>query len=200
VSAGTAPPSEQAESPFEHPALEHLYLVVLHDVADRRLDLSTRKAAARALAFLLRERVLDERTATDVLTAVHRSLDLAAGVRTLLLGLRDALGDHERITEWATAVADRAVREGQRLSFMFAMRLLVELRDYDGTVPTRWRLAILRAAEVPYLAPQVRLFCKAYAQRFTQSSPWLQKARVVSTATFVRRRVKAEGMREARDS
>lgn len=181
------------ESAFEHPAFEHLYLGALRDVADRRVHLPARKAAARAIAFLLCEQVVDERVATDVLTALHRSLDLPQAVRTLLLGLRDALGDHERIAEWTRGIADHALREGHQLSFVFTMRLLIELRDYDGTVPTPWRLAILRAAEVPYLAPQVRLFSKAYAQRFPQQwSPWLQKARVVSTATFLRRRVKAD--------
>jgi hypothetical protein len=185
------------ESAFEHPSFEGLFVRALRDVVDRKLEPDMRTAAARALAFLLRENPC-ERVVTDLLTAIHKSLDLPRAVQTFLVGLRDALGDHEKITEWTRAVADRAVKEGHQLSFSFAMRLLVELRDYDGIVPTRWRLAILRAARVPYLAPQVRLFCKAYAQRFPQqSSPWLQKARVVSTATFLRRRVKAEPVAES---
>jgi hypothetical protein len=52
-------------------------------VVDRRLDGRERKAAARALAFLLREGAT-ERTATDVLSVLHRSLDMPYVVRTLL--------------------------------------------------------------------------------------------------------------------
>ncbi|NVL68004.1 hypothetical protein, partial [Escherichia coli] len=84
--------------------------------------------------FLLREQVVTERVTTDALTAIYRSLDLAAVVRTLLLGLRDALGDHERVTQWTRGVADRALREGHLPSFVSAVRILVELRGYDGVV------------------------------------------------------------------
>lgn len=164
----------EPDSAFEHPAFEHLYARVLRDVADRRLDERTRKAAGRALAFLLREQVVDDRVATDVLTALHRSLDLPAVVRTLLLGLRDVLGDHEKITEWTTAAADRALKQGHLPSFMAAVRILVGLRDYDGTVPTRWRVAILPATESVELAARVLRFTKAYASRFPDDSSWLR--------------------------
>lgn len=172
------PRSSKAESPFEHPAFEALYARALRDVADRRLDERERKAAARAIAFLLREQLVTERVATDVLTAIHRSLDVSKIIRTLLLGLRDALGDHEKITEWALAVAARAIREGHLPSFITAVRILVGLHDYDGIVPTRWRLSIFRAVEIPEFAPQALLFVRAYARRFpAESWPWVREAR-----------------------
>jgi len=164
----------ERESPFEHPAFEHLYSVVLRDVTDRRLDASTRRAAARALSFLLRERVSDERTIADVLSAVHRSLDVPTVVRTLLLALRDVLGDHEKIVEWTQAVADRALNEGHPPSFLAAMRILVELRDYDGSVPTHWRSAILKSTQSVELPSRVLRFAHAYTSRFPEKSSWLQ--------------------------
>lgn len=172
------PPTSEPESQFEHPAFGGFYLRVLRDVADRRLEPATRKAAARALAFLLREQLVDERVTTDVLTALHKSLDVPKVVRTLLLGLV-AVSAPEMIAEWTRAVADRALREGHFASFVTAMRILVELCDYDGTVPTRWRLAILRAVEVPELAPRVIRFTRAYARRFpAESWRWTHEARV----------------------
>jgi hypothetical protein len=193
--------SSEPESPFEHPALEAMYTRVLRDVADRRLHERERKAAARTLAFLLRERIVDEAVATDVLTAIHRALDLSKVVRTLLLGLRDALGDHERVTEWTRAVADRSLREVHLASFVTAMRILVELRDYDGTVPTRWRLSLLRAVEVPELAPRVLRFARAYARLFpAESWRWIREARVRGMVASLRGRSMNTAMPEARES
>lgn len=110
------------ECPFEYRPFEELYSRALTDVVDRRLELAERSAAARTLAFLLREQLVSERVATDVLTALHRSLDLSKVVRTLLLGLRDALGDNEQVTEWTRGAAGRAhfgvgkrLRGGRRL-------------------------------------------------------------------------------------
>lgn len=198
VSAGTSARPEQ-ESPFEHPSFELLYMQVLDHVADRRLDERQRKAAARAVGFLLREQVVNEAVTTDVLTAIHASLDLAAVVRTLLLGLV-GVSAPEKITEWTRAVADRALREGKLPSFVAAMRILVELRDYDGEVPTLWRLSILRAVEVPELAPRVLLVVKTYAHRFPEQSwPWVRQARTRSMVAVLRRRVTVAEMREARE-
>lgn len=163
----------EPESAFDYPAFEGLYSCALRDVADRRLDLAKRKAAARALAFLLREQVVDERVATDVLGAVLSSLDVPHVVRTLLIGLRDVLGDHERITEWTTAVADRALREGHLASFVTAIRILVGLRDYDGSVPTHWRSAIVNSTESVELPSRVLRFAHAYTSRFPEKSSWL---------------------------
>ena len=161
-------------SPFEHPAFELLYARALRDVADRRLDERQRKAAARALAFLLRERFVDEAVATDVLTVLHRSLDASKIVRTLLLGLV-GVSSPEKIAVWTRAVADRALREGHLPSFISAMRVLVELPGYDGRVPTRWRLSILRAAGT--LPRRVLPLAKAYARRFPSDSwPWIRRA------------------------
>lgn len=113
-----------------------------------------RKASARALAFLLREQVVTEHVTTDVLATLQRSLDLPAAVRRLLFGLV-GVSAPEKITEWTKAVAGRALSEGHLPSFVSGIRILVELRDYGGIVPARWRLAILRAAEVQELAPRV---------------------------------------------
>lgn len=191
----------KAASPFEYPAFEGVYLSVLRDVADRRLEPATRKAAARALAFLLRERFVDEAVTTDVLIALHRSLDLSPAVRTLLLGLRTALDDHEKITQWTRAVVDRALGEGHLASFLAAMRILVEQRDYDGRVPARWRLSVLRAAEVPELNPRVLLFVREYARRFpVESWRWIRLARIRSTIAILRRHAPATAFEEARDS
>ncbi|MBX3232011.1 MAG: hypothetical protein KIT84_20155 [Labilithrix sp.] len=159
------------ESAFEHPAFESLYARVLRDVADHRLDERTRKAAARALAFLLRENI-DEAVVTDVLTAVHRSLDLAAVVRSLLLGLRDALGDHERITEWTRRAADRAHAQGHVETFVSAVRVLIGLRDFDGAMPTSWQLAIIRASEDPRLRRRLLHIADGYARRFGSHARW----------------------------
>lgn len=164
----------ESESAFEHPAFEHLYLVALRDVVNWGLDVSTRKAAARALAFLLREQVVDERVSTDVLGAVHRSLDVPTVVRTLLLALRDVLGDHEKIAEWTQAGADRALNEGHPPSFLAAMRILVELRDYDGSVPTHWQSAILKSTESVELRSRVLRYAHAYTSRFPEKSSWLR--------------------------
>jgi hypothetical protein len=196
------PPSPTSEpgSQFEHRALDALYTRVLRDVADRRLDERTRKAAARALAFLLRERFVTEFVATNVLTAVCRSLDLSKVVRTLLLGLV-SVSAPEKIAEWTKAVAERALREGHPSSFVSAMRIIVELRDYDGTVLARWRLAIVRAVEVPELAPRVLLFARAYARRFpAESWLWVRRARAVCMLAVLRERVTVAEMPDARQS
>lgn len=183
---------------FDHPAFENLHACVLRDVADRRLEERERNAAARALAFLLREQFVDEAVATDVLTAIHRALDLSAVLRTLLLGLRNALGDHERMTAWTRAIADRALAEGHLPSFVSAMRILIDLRDYDGAVPTRWRIALLRSIEFKDLAPRTFLFARAYGRRFTEDSWWLRTVRRQSTIACLRRRVTVADMRESR--
>lgn len=187
------------ESPFEHPAFETLYSQVLRDVADRRLEPATRKAAARALAFLLREQLVSERVLTDVLTALHRSLDLSKVVRTLLLGLV-GVSPPEKMTAWTKSVADLALTEGHLSSFVTAMRIVVELRDFDGTVPTRWRLSILRAAEMPDIAPRIFMLTRTYARRFPEESWWwLRTLRVRSTIASLRRRATASDSAEAEE-
>lgn len=164
------------EPPFELPAFEHLYLVVLRDVSDRRLDPPARKAAARALAFLLREHPC-ERVVTDILVALHCSLDVSPVVKTLLVGLRDALGDHERIAEWTTKVAGRA-HAGRRVeSFISSMRVLVVLRDFDGGLPTSWQLSLLRASEDPRLQRRLLLLSDDYARRFGSEARWVTTVR-----------------------
>lgn len=186
MSAGAASPTARRETPFEHPAFEPLYSRVLRDVADGRLEPATRKAAARAIAFLLTERVVDEAVVTDILTALHKSLDLSKVVRTLLLALREALGDHEKIAEWTRRAVDRASKEAQLPAFVSALRVLVDLRDYDGTVPTRWRLSLLRAVEIPGLSPGLLLLTRAYGRRFGGDSWWLRTVRVRSTIAMLR--------------
>jgi hypothetical protein len=181
--------AEVEASCFEHPAFAELYARAVADVADRRLEPATRKAAARALAFLLRETLVDERVATDVLAALKGSLDQSRIVRTLLRALRDLLSDHERTTRWTRRVADRALREGHLPSFVSAMRILVEEPHFDGMVPALWRLSILRAVEVPQLSPCVVLYVRAYASRFPEHSwRWVRIARVRSTIACLRRR------------
>lgn len=190
-------PPLRPEIRFQHPAFGDLYLRVLADVADRRLDEWRRLAAARALKFLLHEQPV-ERVLADVLTAVHRSLDGPRAVRTLLLGLV-GVSAPEKITEWTRAVADRALAEGQLPSFVTVMRILVELRGYDGTVPARWRISLLRAIEHRELASRVLMFVHAYMRRFpAQRWPWIQRARRRSTVALLRRRVTTAEMREAR--
>lgn len=190
-----------AENAFEYAPFASLFVVALRDAADRKLDERERKAAARAVVFLLREQLITERIASDVLTAIRRSLDLSAVVRTLLIGLRDTLGDHERASAWTAAAADRALAEGQLPSFISAMRILVELRGYDGVVPTRWRLSIVRAAEVRELAPRVLILARAYTQRFPRESwRWIRMARVRSTIASLRRRATAADFEEAGQS
>lgn len=184
-----------SESPFEHPAFESLYARALRDVADRRLDERQRKAAARALAFLLRERFVDEAVATDVLTVLHRSLDVSKVVRTLLLGLV-GVSAPEKIVEWTRAVADRALADGRLPSFISAMRILVELSGYDGMVPARWRISLFRAIEFRELASRVLLFSKVYASRFPNDSWWLATVGRHSAAAVLRRSLTAPSARE----
>lgn len=196
----TKQPDADPRDSYEHPAFGDLYARVLRDVADRGLEPETRKAAARAIAFLLREQLVTERVATDVLTAMHRSLDLPKVVRTLLLGLV-GVSAPEKIAVWTRAVADRALREGHLPSFISAMRVLVELPGYDGRVPTRWRLSILRAAENRELPRRVLLFAREYARRFpAESWRWIRLARIRSTIAILRRHVPATAFEEARDS
>lgn len=200
MSAGAASPTARSDTPFEHPAFEALYSRLLRDVADRRLEPATRKAAARALAFLLREQLVSERVITDVLTALHRSLDLSKVVRTLLLGLV-GVSPSEKMTEWVCDVADRSLRAGHLPSFVSAMRILVDLPDYDGTVPTRWRLALLRAVEMPDVAPRILMLTRTYARRFPEESWWwLRTLRVRSTIASLRRRAKAADFAEAEEA
>ena len=199
MSAGAASPTARRETPFEHPAFEALSSRVLRDVADRRLEPATRKAAARALAFLLREQLVSERVITDVLTALHRSLDLSKVVRTLLLGLV-GVSPPEKMTEWTKSVADLALIQGHLSSFVTAMRIVVELRDFDGTVPTRWRLALLRAVEMPAIAPRIFMLTRTYARRFPEESWWwLRTLRVRSTIASLRRRATASDSAEAEE-
>lgn len=193
------PQPSLSESPFEHPAFESLYARALRDVADRRLDERERKAAARALAFLLGERLVDEAVATDLLVAIHRSVDVPNAVRTLLRALV-GVSAPEKITEWTGAVADRSLREGHLASFVTAMRILVELPGYDGTVPTRWRISLLRAIEFRELASRVLLFSKVYERRFCSDAWWLRTARTRSMVAVLRRRATVAEMREARKS
>lgn len=190
----------EPESAFEHPVFKHLYARVLRDVADRRLDERTRKAAGRALAFLLREQVVTERVTTDVLAVLNRTLDVSNIVRTLLLGLADVSAP-EKIAEWTRAVADRALAEGHLPSFISVMRILVELPGYDGTVPTRWRLSILRAAETQGLPRRVLLLAKAYARRFpSESWPWIRRAHAGGMVAMLVGRVTSAETREGRRS
>lgn len=190
----------EPESAFDHPAFEGLYSRVLADVAARRLEPAAREAAARALAFMLRERVVDEAVATQVLTALHRSIDLPQVVRALLVGLRDTLGDHEKITEWTKSVAERAIRERQLAAFIVALRILTDLRHYDGGIPTGWRLSLLRAIETKDLAPRVALFARTYARRFPDDCWWLRTVRRQSAIASLRWRVVACDFAEPRDS
>lgn len=133
--------------------------------------------------------------------ALHQSLDLSKVVRTLLVGLRDALGDHERVTEWTLATAERVIREGRLPSFITAMRVLVGLRDFDGPVPLPWRLALFRASKDPELAPRVLLFAREYERRFpSESWWWVREARRRSIVALLRRHVTVEETREARES
>lgn len=190
----------QTESEFEYAPFSDLYRQALRDVSDGRLDERARNAAARTIAFLLREQLVTERVATDVLVALHRSLDVSKVVRTLLLGLVDVSAP-EKIAEWTRHVAGRTVQAKHLPSFLSAMRVLVELRDYDGVVPTRWRLSILRASEIPELTPRVLRFAKAYKRRFPHESwPWIRKALHGSTILMLRRRPTAEDVQRARDS
>ncbi len=189
----------QTESEFEYAPLSDLYVQALRDVGDRQLDERERKAAARALAFLLREQLVTERVATDVLTVLHRSLDVSKVVRTLLLGLV-GVSPPEKIVAWTRTVADHALREGNLSSFVSAMRILVDLGGYDGDVPTLWRLSVLRAAEVPELTSRVLLFTTAYARRFSSESwLWVRKARAACMITSLRHRVTVAELQEARD-
>lgn len=168
-------PNEPTESPFEYVPFEHLYSRALRDVADRRLDELERKAAARALAFLLRERVVTELVASDVLAALYSSLDVAKVVRTLLLGVHSVPESEERMTMWTRRTAERALAAGYTSSFVSAMRVLVGLPDYDGAVPTSWQLALLhgsKAAE-PHLRRRVFLVADEYARRFGRTSRWV---------------------------
>lgn len=192
-------PDGPDDCPFEHPSFQPLYARVLRDVADRRLDERERKAAARTLAFLIREQLVDERVLTDVLTVLHRSLDASKIVRTLLLALV-GVSPQEKIAEWTRAVADRALAEGHLSAFSSAMHVLVELRDFDGVVPTRWRLALVRAIEIPELAPRVFLVGRPYARRFpTQSWWWIRTVRLRSTVASLRGRVTVAEMTEAKE-
>ena len=193
------PSSDLVRSAFAHPAFELLYFRVLRDVTDRRLEPVQREAAARALAFLLREQLVTERVATDMLAALHQSLDVSKVVRTLLLGLA-GVSAPEKIAEWTRIVADRALTESHLPSFVSALRVLVELAGYEGRVPTRWRLSLLRSLEIAGLAPRVLRFAKSYGRRFPDDSWWLRTVRVRSTIASLRRRVTVAEMDEARNS
>lgn len=187
----------RTETDFEYAPFSDLYLQALRDVGARRLDVRERNAAARTIAFLLREQLVTERVATDVLAALHRSLDVSKVVRTLLTGLV-GVSPPEKIAAWTRAVADHALREDHLPSFVSAMRLLVDLGGYDGDVPTLWRLSILRAAEVPELTSRVLLFTTAYARRFSSESwLWVRKARAACMIASLRRRVTVAELQEA---
>lgn len=189
----------RTETEFEYAPLGDVYLRALRDVGDKRLDERERKAAARAVAFLLREQLVTERAATDVLTVLHRSLDVSKVVRTLLLGLV-GVSPPEKVVAWTRAVADHALRQGHLPSFVSAMRILVELGGFDGDVPTLWRLSVLRAAEVPELTSRVLLFTTAYARRFSSESwLWVRKARAACMIASLRRRVAVAELEEARE-
>lgn len=198
------PPARESETretiPFGYPLFHTLYVSTVRDVADRRVDPAMRQVAARVLAFLVREQTFTERVATDVLTALHKSLDVPMVVRTLLVGLRDVAGDTPKIVEWTRNTVDRSIKEGQLPSFVTAMRILVDLRDFDGTVPTRWRLALLRGLELPGLPPRLFMFSRDYARRFPQDSWWLRTVRVRSTIASLRRRATASDSQEADES
>lgn len=107
----------------------------------------------------------------------------------------------EKLAEWTRGVADRALTEGHLPSFISALRILVELSGYDGVVPTRWRLSILHAVEVPELTPRVLLLAKAYARGFpSESWPWVRRARAGCTVAVLVGRVTNVEMREAQES
>lgn len=163
---------------FQHPAFGDLYARVLADVAEHKLEPAAREAAARALAFLLREQVPTERVLADVLTAVHRSLDVPRAVRTLLRGLRDAPGRRGRIMEWTRRTAERALAERHVPSFVVAMQALVGLRCYDGSLPAEWQSSLVGAFDAPGLV-RAWVFClaKEYAERFGDEHAWVRTIR-----------------------
>ncbi len=126
---------------------------------------------------MLREQLVTERVATDVLVAIRRSLDLHRVVRALLLGLRDALGDHEKIAEWTRDTVGRALGEAHVASFVSALRILVLLRDFAGSLPARWQLTLMDLADVPDRRLQARLSLlgKDYAERFGEGPRWVRE-------------------------
>ena len=154
-------PDEPIEDPFEYVPIENLYSRALRDVVDRRLERPKREGASRAIAFALKQCVVTEAIATDVLTAIWKSVDVSKVVRTLLLGLLDADGEHERVEQWTGFVADRALAEGHVPSFLSAMRILVGLRDYDGAVRTSWQVALIQTLETTDLRLRRRVFLLA---------------------------------------
>ncbi len=168
-------PAEPDECPFEYQPFEGLFNRALRDVADHRLQDTERKAAARALAFLLRERLVTEAVATDTLAALRKSLDVSNVVRTLLLGLV-GVSAPEKIAERTSRTAERALAEGHVPSFVSALRVLVDLRDYDGAMRTSWQVAVLRAVELPdpWLRRRVFVLRDEYARRFGATSRWVR--------------------------
>ncbi len=171
------PPPTPIDCPFEYAPFVPLFDQALRDVADRRIGDTERKAAARVLAYLLTERLVTEAVATDILVAIRKSLDVSKVVRTLLLGLRHALGDYEKITEWTMRIAGRAHAERHVESFVSAMRILVSLRDFDGGMPTNWQLSLIRALEMPDLQRRLYLLADDYASRFCSDPRWVNTIR-----------------------
>ena len=190
------PPPTPADCPFEYIAFEALFERALRDVADRRVQEMERKAAARAIAFLLREQIVTEAVATDVLVAIWKSLDVSKVTRTLLLALRDVPESHDRMTMWTTRVAERALAEAHVPSFVSALRILVGLRDYDGAMRTSWQVALLRAAELPgrRLRTRVYLLRDEYARRFGDASRWVRIIAVRRLIEAVRDRVRRDNL------
>ncbi len=146
-------------------------------MVDRRIGDTERKAAARVIAYLLTERLVTEAVATDILVAIRKSLDVSKVVRTLILGLRHALGDYEKITEWTMRIVGRAHAEQHVESFVSAMRILVNLRDFGGGMLKSWQLSLIRALEMPDLQRRLYLLADDYASRFGSDPRWVNTIR-----------------------
>ena len=180
------PPSSRAslptrpvrdDDPFEYAGLEGLLERALRDVGECRLTERERAGAARLVAFVLTEQLVTEAVTTDVLAALWKAVDVARVVRTLLRGLRHALGDHEKIMEWTRRITGRA-HDGRHVeSFVSAMRILVTLRDFDGGLPTSWQLSLIRGSEDPRLRRRLLLLSDDYARRFGSEARWVTTVR-----------------------
>jgi len=143
---------------------------VLRDVADGRLTPPEREGAARLVAFLLHEKEeVAEATATEVLSAATRAFDVPMAVLTLVLGLRDTLGDPKKLAECTTRLAHQALAARHREAFLVLVELLVGLGDFKGDLPPTWANAFVRARADRSLRDRMSRTTEAYGRRFGRS-------------------------------
>lgn len=137
----------------------------LADVADREAPYAYRLAAARAIALVLTEMPLSERTKTDILTAVRARIADPEVVSELMAALRGPMRHDPQWPLAITRLADAALLAQEEQTFLVLLTALIAAPAFSGELPARWTRLLLHSSS----RHSVVLVTERYARRFGAS-------------------------------